>query len=65
VLADYLPAQLSDEELAAMVSNAIAETGASGMQAMGQVMKTLTPRIGGRAEGARVAAEVRRRLTAG
>jgi uncharacterized protein YqeY len=62
VLADYLPAQLSDDELAAMVTAAIAETGASGMQAMGQVMKTLTPRIAGRAEGARVAAEVRRRL---
>jgi uncharacterized protein YqeY len=65
VLADYLPAQLSDDELAAMVSEAISETGASGMQAMGQVMKTLTPRVAGRAEGARVAAEVRRRLSAG
>jgi uncharacterized protein len=65
VLADYLPAQLSDDELTAMVSEAIAETGASGMRAMGQVMKTLTPRIAGRAEGARVAAEVRRRLAAG
>ena len=65
VLADYLPAQLSDDELAALVSAVISETGASGMQAMGQVMKTLTPRIAGRAEGARVAAEVRRRLAAG
>src|SRR5271157_2902406 len=53
---DDLPAQLSDEELAAMVSAAIAETGASGMQGMGQVMKTLTPRVAGRADGARVAA---------
>lgn len=65
VLAGYLPAQLSDEELAALVSQAIAETGASGMQAMGQVMKTLTPRVAGRADGARVAAEVRRRLGPG
>jgi uncharacterized protein YqeY len=65
VLAEYLPAQLSDDELAALVTVAISETGASGMQAMGQVMKTLTPRIAGRAEGARVAAEVRRRLAAG
>jgi len=65
VLATYLPAQLSDQELAALVSAAIAETGASGMQDMGQVMKTLTPRVAGRADGARVAAEVRRRLTAG
>jgi uncharacterized protein len=64
VLAGYLPAQLSDDELAALVSAAIAETGASGMRDMGQVMKTLTPRVAGRADGARVAAEVRRRLSA-
>jgi uncharacterized protein len=65
VLAGYLPAQLSDEELSALVNAAIADTGASGMPGMGQVMKTLTPRVAGRADGARVAAEVRRRLTAG
>jgi uncharacterized protein YqeY len=65
VLARYLPAQLADSELAELVSAAITETGASGMQAMGQVMKTLAPKIAGRADGARVAAEVRRRLTAG
>jgi uncharacterized protein YqeY len=63
VLAGYLPAQLSDEELAALVDAAIAETGASGMASMGQVMKTVTPRVAGRADGARVAAEVRRRLS--
>jgi uncharacterized protein len=62
VLADYLPAQLSDDELTALVSSAITETGASGMQGMGQVMKILTPRVAGRADGARVAAEVRRHL---
>jgi uncharacterized protein YqeY len=65
VLAGYLPAQLGDDELAALVTAAIAETGASGMAGMGQVMKTLTPQIAGRADGARVAAEVRRRLSAG
>jgi len=65
VLAGYLPAQLTDEELSALVSAAIADTGASGIRGMGQVMKTLTPRVAGRADGARVAAEVRRRLTAG
>jgi uncharacterized protein len=64
VLAGYLPAQLSDDELSALVAAAIAETGASGMSGMGQVMKALTPRIAGRADGARVAAEVRRRLSA-
>ena len=64
MLAAYLPAQLSDEELAALVAAAINETGAAGMSAMGQVMKTVTPRVAGRADGARVAAEVRRRLSA-
>ena len=63
VLAGYLPAQLSDDELAALVDAAIAETGASGMASMGQVMKTVTPRVANRADGARVAAEVRRRLS--
>jgi hypothetical protein len=64
VLAGYLPAQLNDDELSALVAAAIAETGASGMPGMGQVMKTLTPQIAGRVDGARVAAEVRRRLSA-
>ena len=63
VLAGYLPAQLGDDELAALVAAAIAETGASGLPGMGQVMKTVTPRVAGRADGARVAAEVRRRLS--
>jgi len=62
VLAAYLPAQLGDEELTALVASAVAETGASGMGAMGQVMKVVTPRVAGRAEGGRVAAEVRRQL---
>jgi uncharacterized protein len=62
VLAEYLPAQLSDAELASIVAEVISETGASGMGAMGQVMKAVTPRVAGRAEGGRVAAEVRRVL---
>jgi uncharacterized protein YqeY len=62
VLDAYLPAQLSDEELGALITAAIEETGASGPKAMGQVMKALTPRVAGRADGGRVAAEVRRRL---
>lgn len=65
VLAGYLPAQLGDDELARIVDEVVTETGASGMSALGQVMKAVTPRVAGRAEGARVAAEVRRRLTAG
>jgi len=64
VLAGYLPAQLTDEELAGLVSAAIAETGAVGMPGMGKVMKVMTPQVAGRADGARVAAEVRRQLAA-
>ena len=63
VLAGYLPAQLADDELTAIVSAAIAETGATGMPGMGTVMKAVTPRVAGRADGARIAAEVRRQLT--
>ena len=64
ILAEYLPAQLDDAGLAALVAAAIAETGAAGPAAMGQVMKAATPKVAGRAEGARVAAEVRRQLAA-
>ena len=62
VLDAYLPAQLSDAELGELVTAAIEETGASTPRDMGQVMKVLTPRVAGRAQGGRVAAEVRRRL---
>jgi uncharacterized protein len=65
VLAAYLPAQLSDDELTGIVAAAIAETGASGMSAMGQVMKVVRPQVAGRAEGGRAAAEVRRQLSVG
>jgi uncharacterized protein len=62
VISGYLPAQLADDELRDLVTAAIAETGASGPAAMGQVMKAVTPKTAGRAEGGRVAAEVRRQL---
>jgi uncharacterized protein YqeY len=62
VLADYLPAQLSDDELSALVAAAIADTGAQGPRGIGTVMKVVSPQIAGRAEGGRVAAEVRRQL---
>jgi hypothetical protein len=62
VIAEYLPAPLSDDELAAMVDAAVAETGASSPRDMGAVMKALQPRTTGRADGARVAAAVRTRL---
>ena len=62
VIAAYLPAQLTDEELRSLVTAAISESGSSGPGAMGQLMKVLTPRTAGRADGGRVAAEVRRQL---
>jgi uncharacterized protein YqeY len=65
VLTGYLPVQLDDAELAALVAAAIAETGASGPSGIGPVMKLVTPRVGGRADGSRVAAIVRSQLSAG
>jgi uncharacterized protein len=62
VIAEYLPAPLSDDELVAMVEAAVAETGASSPREMGAVMKVLQPRTAGRADGARVAAAVKARL---
>jgi len=64
VLNAYLPAQLSDAELGELVAAAIEETGASGPRAMGQGTRAVGRHVAGGAEGARVAAEVRRRLGA-
>ncbi|WP_441245132.1 GatB/YqeY domain-containing protein [Kitasatospora sp. McL0602] len=58
----YLPKQLGDEELAAIVAAAVAESGASGPQAMGAVMKLVQPKVAGLAEGGRVAAAVKAAL---
>jgi uncharacterized protein YqeY len=62
VIRGYLPAQLSDEELNAMVDAAIAEAGATSMKDMGAVMGRLMPKLKGRAEGAAVSARVKERL---
>ena len=62
VVAAYLPAQLDDADLAALVADVITRTGASGMKDMGRVMGTAQQEVAGRADGARVAAEVRRQL---
>lgn len=64
VLADYLPAQLSDDDLRDLVAAAIAETGAQGPRGIGAIMRVVSPQTAGRAEGGRVAAEVRRQLGA-
>jgi len=62
VLVGYLPAQLSDEELAGIVAGALAGVDGTGKSAMGQAMKAAQAAVAGRAEGGRVAAEVRRQL---
>lgn len=62
ILTDYLPTQLSDDELGAIVADAVAEVGATGMQQMGQVMKLAQAKAAGRAEGGRVAALVKQAL---
>ena len=64
VIADYLPEQLSEDEIAELVRTTIADLDAAGdgMKAMGKVMGALQPRTKGRADGGVVAAEVRRQL---
>ena len=64
VIADYLPAQLTGDEIAALVAAAVQQTGAAGegMRAMGKVMGVVTPQVKGKADGGAVAAEVRRQL---
>ncbi|HEX8973064.1 GatB/YqeY domain-containing protein [Oryzihumus sp.] len=62
VLEAYLPQQLSDEELDALVATAVQDSGATGMPQMGLVMKTVQPLVAGRAEGGRIAAAVRKAL---
>lgn len=64
VIAEYLPAQLSDEEISEIVRAAVESTGAAdeGMRAMGRVMGAVQPRTKGRADGGVVAAEVKRQL---
>jgi uncharacterized protein YqeY len=62
VIISYLPAQLSDEELAALVAEAIAKSGAAGPQDMGKVMGILKPQIAGKADGGKVSAAVKAAL---
>jgi uncharacterized protein YqeY len=64
LIAGYLPAELTDEELDEMIVSAIAETGASSPKDMGQVMKAVMAASGGRADGKRTSARVRTALGA-
>ena len=63
VIAAYLPSQLSESELQEMIKAAIVETGATGPSGMGQVMKVLSPKIAGRADGSKVSAAVKAALS--
>lgn len=64
LIAEYLPEQLSDEELDVLVREAIEATGATEQKEMGQVMAYLKDRVAGRADGKRVSSAVRERLGA-
>lgn len=63
VIERYLPAELSENELGELVAAAIEEAGASGPQDIGKVMGTVMPKVGGRADGGRVSAAVKERLS--
>ena len=65
VIANYLPEQLSEDVIKKLIADAIAETGASGPAGMGQVMKIVSPKIAGKADGGTVSALVKAALTGG
>ena len=62
IIEQYMPEQLSDDELDAIVSDAVAESGASSQKEMGKVMSLIMPKVQGRADGKRVSAVVREKL---
>ena len=65
VISSYLPAELSDDELGAIVDEAIAASGASEPSDMGKAMGPAMGKVAGRADGKRVSAMVRERLQSG
>ena len=64
IISAYMPEQVSDEELNAIVGDAVAESGASSPKEMGKVMALVMPQVKGRADGKRVSAAVKEKLTA-
>ena len=62
VIQTYLPAALSDDEIAAIITQAVADTGAAGMQDMGKVMGKVKPQVQGRADMGAVSALVKQKL---
>ena len=65
IITEYLPAQLSESEIKDLISAAIKETGAAGPQQMGLVMKSIQPKIAGRADGGLVSSLVKAALSGG
>ena len=65
IIAEYLPAQLSESEIKEIIAAAITESGATGPQQMGQVMKLIQPKIAGRADGGIVSSLVKAALSGG
>ena len=63
VLADYMPQQLGEDEIASAVAEAIAATGAAGPQDMGKVMGVLKPKLAGRADMGKVSALIKAQLS--
>ena len=63
LIASYLPEQISDEELHAIVGDAVAQSGASSPKEMGKVMALVMPQVKGRADGKRVSSAVQEKLT--
>ena len=63
MIASYLPEQISDEELHAIVGDAVAQSGASSPKEMGKVMSLVMPQVKGRADGKRVSGAVQEKLT--
>ena len=64
LIVGYLPQQLGDDELDALVGDAVAESGASSPKEMGKVMAVVMPKVKGRADGKRVSSLVKEKLTA-
>jgi len=64
LIAGYMPEQIGDAELATIVAAAVSESGASSPRDMGNVMKLVMPQVQGRADGKRVSAAVKEKLTA-
>ncbi len=62
IVSEFLPAEMTDEELTALITAAVAETGATGPQDMGKVMKAVLVRTTGRADGGRVSVLVKKNL---